>query len=151
MIREHPLRAVIVKVDPGYTFTVSDTSLLATTLHPPSNPIDLRNKKKLNDIKDTQFASTSEFQIEWKNLNFTQKNRMLETLKEGINILEDENLVDFILKRNGQFGVGEYLDHVLMTDRLEKKFKEEIQLLLEMQKQCFPEVVPLPPKPSLGM
>lgn len=137
VIRQNPLRAIIVKIDPGSTFTVTAPSLLVITLHP--HPVESQNMKVLKHIKDVQFASTSQSEIEWKKLNFNQQNRLLNTIKEGIKILEDEKLVDFILKRNGEFGFG-FIDHLLMTTKLENKYKGEMRFLLEMQKKSYLKV-----------
>ena len=92
-LRGTPISAKIVKIDPGFVFTVNEQeSLLFATLYPPSNPITRRQLRTLKDIKDIQIGTSTEILVHWSSLTNNQKSRFLKTLQEGINLLKQKTL-----------------------------------------------------------
>ena len=100
-LRGVPISAKIIKVDPGYAFTVNEQeSLLFATLYPPTNP--LNKPKTLKDTKDIQMGTSTDI-IVWSSLTKEQKSRFLKAMKQGIGTLRQDGIINYILSRNNRF------------------------------------------------
>ena len=142
-LRGIPISAKIVKVDPGYAFTVNEQeSLLFATLYPPTNP--LSKPRTLKDTKDIQIGTTTDLIVCWSSLTQVQKSRFLKTIKHGINALKQDSVMHYMLSRNDHFNM--YKDHRLVTENNIKDYSDKLMLLLEKQEEIygklFVEIIP---------
>lgn len=102
-----PLAVRMVKIDAGNAFVFETDG-------------NFFNEGKLKDPKDMQFANNGST-IKWANLVDQQKQRFLHAFKQGLAILTNQRLVDFIVQRRGLFDRA--VSYPLLTEAIVGPFK----------------------------
>lgn len=127
--------AQIVKIDPGYAFTVNAQSQLFAALNPSSD----RDCLSLKDIKDIQIGTTSETLVQWSRLSENQKNRFIHAMKKYISTLKDESIINFMFNRNNEF--SSTTDHSLMPNNHIEYYKLALRCLTSMQESSYKDLL----------
>lgn len=129
-----PEFAQIVKIDPGYAFTVNGQSQLFAALNPSASPDCL----SLKDLKDIQIGTTSETLVQWSCLTQNQKTRFINAMKKYIDTLKDESIIHFMFNRNNEF--SSTTDHSLMPNNHIEYYKLALRCLTSMQETSYKDL-----------
>jgi TPR repeat protein len=130
--------AQIVKVDPGFAFTFEPIpNRFYANIHAPRTVAEKLQQRPLDNPCDIQFGARAGSAIAWDKLNASQQEDFLRALQAGIDLLQHEPVLDYLLIRHNQFNQG--ANEELFKPELINQYRAAIIENIKLQAKCYSE------------